>query len=317
MITYEICPASPVAFHALAELFPWIEGDALARLKEDIRANGVREPIIFMDGAIIDGRNRYMCARDLGIEYPRREFGSLPSDGADPIAFVLSQNLHRRHLNESQRAMVAQKLANMKQGARTDLTAIAVMSQPEAAKALNVSVDSIQRARKVAETAAPEVVKAVERGEVSVSAAAAVATLPPEEQKAAVAEGPQAVKAKAKAVREKAASPKPDAPQDADRKALAKLTREALEDDVIGLRADLAEVKAKAKEQAAEIASLKAQLRDAQDSDSGQVIRKLTASLKNAENAKWRATEEQGRLQKQIFALKKRVEELEGMGVPL
>ena len=49
--------------------------------------------------------------------------------------------------------------------------------------------------------------------------------------------------------------------------------------------------------------------------DQQEVIRRLQASLKNAENAKWRAVEEQGRQQKQIYALNKRVEELEQMGV--
>jgi hypothetical protein len=36
--------------------------------------------------------------------------------GNDPLGFILAMNLHRRHLNESQRAMVAAKLANMTHG---------------------------------------------------------------------------------------------------------------------------------------------------------------------------------------------------------
>jgi len=52
--------------------------------------------------------------------------------------------LKRRHLNESQRAMIAAKLANMEQGERTDFAPIgAKLSQPEAAKMLNVSRRSV------------------------------------------------------------------------------------------------------------------------------------------------------------------------------
>ena len=85
--------------------------------------------------------------------------------GTDPVAFVISKNLHRRHLDESQRAMVAARLATMKSGARTDLAPIGGRSQPEAAKLLNVSTRSVQRARVVLKVAKPEDVAAVERGE--------------------------------------------------------------------------------------------------------------------------------------------------------
>ena len=58
---------------------------------------------------------------------------------------MVSLNLKRRHLDTSQRGMVAAKLATLKQGQKA-YTAIAV-SQEAAAKSLNVSVDSVQRAR--------------------------------------------------------------------------------------------------------------------------------------------------------------------------
>ncbi|MFC5391217.1 hypothetical protein [Bosea vestrisii] len=75
------------------------------------RKNGVIEPIVFLGGAVLDGRNRYMAARELGIEYPRCDY-----IGDDPLGFVISRNLARRHLSESQRAAVAAEIANLGHG---------------------------------------------------------------------------------------------------------------------------------------------------------------------------------------------------------
>ncbi len=107
---------------------------------------------------IVDGRNRFNACKALEIEPTFREW-----DGVGSLAsFVVSLNLHRRHLNESQRAMVGDKLATMKQGARTDIASIEATSQDEAAKLLNVSRASIQRAAKVRKEATPETIAAVE-----------------------------------------------------------------------------------------------------------------------------------------------------------
>ena len=114
-----------------------------------------------------------------------------------------------------------------------------------------------------------------------------------------------------------AATPEIDPAEAKARRDLTKLTREALEDEIIGLRAALAEEKARRKAIAAERDDLKARLADLTADDKDEVIRRLTASLKHAENAKWRATEEQGATMKQAHALKKRVTELEKMGIAL
>jgi ParB-like chromosome segregation protein Spo0J len=105
-----------LAFHPLAGLLPDMEQDEYGRLVEDIKANGQIEPIWLYEGQILDGRHRYMACQDLKLEPITRVY-----EGDDPTSFVLSLNLHRRHLTESQRAMVAAKLANLQDGQRADL----------------------------------------------------------------------------------------------------------------------------------------------------------------------------------------------------
>lgn len=181
----ESTPPVGVRWHEYADLFPWIEGPAFEELKADIAKNGVIEPIVFLDGAILDGRNRYMAARALGIEYPRIEYS-----GNDPLGFVISHNLKRRHLTESQRAMVATKLAKMPshRPVKSENLPTSEMSQSQAAQMLNVSDRSIRTAKQVSEQGTPELAKAVEEGKVSVSAAASIVDQPPEVQREVVAQ---------------------------------------------------------------------------------------------------------------------------------
>lgn len=187
-------------FHEYANLFPMLQGESLEALKQDIREHGVREPIVFLDGAILDGRNRYMCARDLGIEYPRLEF-----DGANPLAYVISHNLHRRHLTESQRSMVAAKLAKLAHGGDRISEQAASLpiapTQAQAAELLNVAERSVRTAKKVERQGAPELIEAVEQGRVSVSAAADVAELSEPEQVEIVAKGEREILEAAKQIR--------------------------------------------------------------------------------------------------------------------
>jgi hypothetical protein len=178
-------------------MFPALDDGAFRELVEDIRVNGLREPITRFEGKILDGVNRYRACLETGIEPSLKDY-----EGTDPLGFVISMNLRRRHLNETQRAMVAAKIATMSQGARTDLSPIDERSQKNAATRLNVGKRSVERAAKVLKRGALELVEKVERGEVSVSAAAAVADLPEAEQRAVVNQGKKVVAQAAKAVRE-------------------------------------------------------------------------------------------------------------------
>jgi hypothetical protein len=117
----------------------------------------------------------------------------------DLIDFVVSHNLHRRHLTDSQRSMVGGRIATLKQGRPSQpneiigekkvssdtLTSKPVHTSPtvaDAASITNVSPMGVKRARKVITQGIPELAKAVDAGEVSVAAAAKLADLPAKEQ---------------------------------------------------------------------------------------------------------------------------------------
>lgn len=171
--------------HPIANVFPEMSAAEFAALKEDIAEHGVREPVWTWRGQVLDGRHRARACRELGIECPEREYDG---DESELVAFVVSLNLKRRHLDESQRAMVAAAIAKLEKGANQHAQ-ICAPSQSDAAEMLNVSRRSVQAAKKVIDDGAPELREAVEHGEVSVSAAAEVVDLPKREQKKLVRAG--------------------------------------------------------------------------------------------------------------------------------
>ena len=97
------------AVHPAADMFPPMSEREFKELVEDIRQHGQLDDIeLDEDNRILDGRNRYRACKELGITpkaYVKHLFGM------GPYEYVLSKNLHRRHLTDDQRAMVAAKAA--------------------------------------------------------------------------------------------------------------------------------------------------------------------------------------------------------------
>src|SRR5262249_15611532 len=152
-------PMSTLEFHPLADIFPLVEGAEFDELVADINEHGLHEPIVVYEDKILDGRNRYRACEAAGIEPTFTVY-----QGDDPVSYVISLNLRRRHLDESQRAMVAAKLATLKLGDNQHSEGLPIGRSSEL---LNVGERTVARAREVQEHGTPELVSAVERGAVS------------------------------------------------------------------------------------------------------------------------------------------------------
>ena len=94
--------------HPAADIFPMLSGAELDELAHDIAENGLREPIWLWrdreDGIeyLLDGRNRKAACEKSGTHLATQHYL-----GKDPIGFVVSLNIQRRHLTPGQRAMLA------------------------------------------------------------------------------------------------------------------------------------------------------------------------------------------------------------------
>jgi hypothetical protein len=191
--------------HEYANIFPMMTDDELSSLVEDIKTNGQSEPIVMLEGKILDGRNRYRACEIAGVSAKFRQF-----TGSDPLGFVVSHNLHRRHLTESQRAMVAAKWAGLKKGDVSTQRSGPPIGGPqsetktrdEAAKLLSVGTSSIDRAKKVIKGGISLLQDMVQCGDVSISAASEVAKMDKDKQIEIVSGGAAAVKKAAKKSKE-------------------------------------------------------------------------------------------------------------------
>src|SRR5882672_10469963 len=99
--------AKEVNWHHYAKLLPRMNSEELASLGEDIRKNGLQEPVRLFERKVIDGRNRVLACIHVGI---KPQFIQWHPNGVSPLAFVIAENLQRRHLSLGQRAALAAKL---------------------------------------------------------------------------------------------------------------------------------------------------------------------------------------------------------------
>ncbi|MBL8795636.1 MAG: ParB N-terminal domain-containing protein [Planctomycetia bacterium] len=195
-------------YHALARLLPRLPDADYQALKEDIQQHGQQQPILTYQGQVVDGRCRHRACVELGLA-PRTE----EWDGQGTLLErVLSLNLKRRHLNESQRAQVAADLVPLYAPAAQERMTAGQAIDPgvnlpegrarlRAAESMQVSERSVGSALQVSNAGNPKLVQAVKDGTVKVSAAAQLTALPVAEQDALLDQGAAAVREKAKQLR--------------------------------------------------------------------------------------------------------------------
>lgn len=185
--------------HPAAGLFPPMDRGEFEALKEDIEAHGLLEPIALYAKKILDGRHRYRACQQLGIASKTVDV-TARLNGSSPEEYVVSKNLHRRHLNASQRSIVAaeikKRLKTRHGGDRSKGANVPPCPEGKrrdrAAALMDVAPRTVDHGSKVLERGTPELVDAVKRGEIAVSKAAKIAELPKEQQKRAVAGGKKA-----------------------------------------------------------------------------------------------------------------------------
>ena len=152
-------------YHDLCLLFPPADDKTLDEMAADIKENGLSEPIYLYEGKILDGRNRYLACERAKVKPTFKEYV-----GEDPLSFVISKNLYRRHLTDSQRAMLARKILEERG------EDVIPDERKEIASQFEVSQALIRRAERVCKLAITPITELVKNGEMSITKAESIIT---------------------------------------------------------------------------------------------------------------------------------------------
>jgi|ERR1700730_9358247 hypothetical protein len=165
----EMNPADFPPIHTLAKEFPMLSAQELQEVAEDIKVRGLLAPILTYQGAILDGRNRWVACRMAGVEPTTIEYTE-----ADPVGSIRSFNILRRHLTTAERARLAELLATASHGGDHSGSESTLANT---AKELDVSRTSVATVRKIKKKS-PKAYNDLKRGKhKSVNAAAKAAGL--------------------------------------------------------------------------------------------------------------------------------------------
>ena len=165
--------------HTLASIFPPMDDETYAELRDDIAKHGLAESITLYEGKILDGVHRERACSETGTDARYENY-----DGDDPQGFVVRRNLLRRQLTILQRADLALKLlpqrekeAKVNKGGRPSSTKPGVSRPSVSGKAtarvaaeVGLSQATVRRAKQIKERD-PDLWKDVQAGEISIGTA--------------------------------------------------------------------------------------------------------------------------------------------------
>lgn len=165
-------PMSQEAFlalevHPLGKLFSGVVGSSYRSLKADIAEQGMTDAIVLYEGKILDGKVRHQICRELiqgNLFTGDVTMQTLPA-GVVPLRYLISRNLQRRHLNESQRAIIGVRILT---GANNDFKG---RTDEQVAELFNISQRQAIAARQVINKGCPELIRLVEEGVIRVNMA--------------------------------------------------------------------------------------------------------------------------------------------------
>src|SRR5215470_13414145 len=89
--------------HPFSKMFPPLSEEDFSKLAADIKLHGLRQHIVLYQGKILDGNNRYRACELAGIKPTFADFTGIDADARN---YVISVNIHRRHLSREQRAEI-------------------------------------------------------------------------------------------------------------------------------------------------------------------------------------------------------------------
>jgi N6-adenosine-specific RNA methylase IME4/ParB-like chromosome segregation protein Spo0J len=165
--------------HDLCKLFPPMPEDQFNSLIDSIRDHGQLTPIMLYEGKILDGRHRYKACINLAIDPLFETY-----EGEDALGYVIALNLSRRHLDESQRAMIGARIANLTGAGRPskEIAHISAITGSDAAKMMSVGRRNVVHAKKVLREGTQELADAVDSGKIAVTVAAKISELDHDQQ---------------------------------------------------------------------------------------------------------------------------------------
>lgn len=156
--------------HPLSAAFPSMSAEEQDALTNDIEQHGQRDPITIYQGQVLDGWHRYQACSMLEITCIEQGL----ADGIDPISFVISMNMHRRHLNQGQLAVAVVACNEWRKVGRpvNNSAPSAGLTTKELANQAGTGTRTIEQAKKAVEAGLADKVR---DGELSVKKASEMA----------------------------------------------------------------------------------------------------------------------------------------------